>query len=94
MKISLLKVIGSSVLTYWVTDKRVAWGYVHSMEAMALAVEEVLRHLKIRRSVMIGHSMGGYVALAFAEKNPDALKGLCLMNSTAKGDSKEKKKES
>ena len=67
-------------------------GYIHTMEQMAEIVEAVLHHLKIRRSIMIGHSMGGYVALAFAEKNPDVLKGLCLLNSTAKADTKEKKK--
>ncbi len=66
-------------------------GYVHSMELMAEAVEIVLKHLKIRRSIFIGHSMGGYVALAFAEKKPDVLKGLCLMNSTANADTPEKK---
>lgn len=67
-------------------------GYVHSMELMADIVEIVLKHLKIRRSTFIGHSMGGYVALAFAEKNPDALKGLVLMNSTAIADNDEKRK--
>ncbi len=67
-------------------------GYIHSMELMADVVETVLKHLKIRRSICIGHSMGGYVALAFAEKNPDALKGLCLMNSTANADTPEKQK--
>lgn len=67
-------------------------GYIHTMELMADMVQVVLKHLKIRRSTFIGHSMGGYVALAFAEKNPDALKGLCLMNSTANADTVEKKK--
>ncbi len=67
-------------------------GYIHTMEEMAEAVEKVLKELKIRKSIMIGHSMGGYVALAFAEQHPDALKGLCLLNSTAKGDTLEKKK--
>ncbi|WP_298531309.1 alpha/beta hydrolase [uncultured Algibacter sp.] len=67
-------------------------GYVHTMEQMAECVEAVLKHLRIRRSTFIGHSMGGYVALAFAEQNPDALKGLCLMNSTASADNAEKKR--
>ncbi len=67
-------------------------GYIHTMEVMAEAVEAVLNHLKIRRSIFVGHSMGGYVALAFAEKHPDALKGLCLLNSTSRADSAEKKK--
>ena len=66
-------------------------GYIHTMELMAEAVEAVLNHLNITDSTIIGHSMGGYVALAFAEKNPNALKGLCLMNSTALPDTEEKK---
>lgn len=66
-------------------------GYVHSMELMAEAVEAVLQHLKIRRSIFVGHSMGGYVALAFAEKLPDNIKGLVLLNSTTRADSKERK---
>ena len=67
-------------------------GYIHSMELMAEVVEFVLKHLRIRKSIFIGHSMGGYVALAFAEKNPDNVKGLCLLNSTAGADSPQKKK--
>ena len=66
-------------------------GYVHSMELMAHAVETVIKHLKIRRFTCLGHSMGGYVALAYAEKNPDNLRGLILMNSTTRADSQEKK---
>ncbi|MGK0254070.1 MAG: pimeloyl-ACP methyl ester carboxylesterase [Mariniflexile sp.] len=66
-------------------------GYVHTMELMAEAVETVLNHLKTNNPIVIGHSMGGYVALAFAEKNPNTLKGLCLMNSTAYADSDTKK---
>jgi len=67
-------------------------GYVHTMELMAEAVHVVINHLKIRRSTFIGHSMGGYVALAYAEKYPDSVKGLCLINSTSKADSLERKK--
>jgi pimeloyl-ACP methyl ester carboxylesterase len=66
-------------------------GYVHTMELMADAVETVLKHIKIRRTFLVGHSMGGYVALAFAEKNPNSIEGLCLMNSTASEDTLEKK---
>lgn len=66
-------------------------GYVHTMEDMAIAVEAVLKHLRLRKYFMIGHSMGGYVALAFAEKNSTALKGLCLMNSTYEADDDERK---
>lgn len=40
---------------------------------------------------IIGHSMGGYITLAFAEKWPDSLKGIGLFHSTAFSDSEEKK---
>ena len=66
-------------------------GYVHTMEDQADMVHQVLHELKIRKAVLIGHSMGGYVALAFAELYPNAIKGLVLMNSTAKEDSEERK---
>ncbi|WP_299156054.1 alpha/beta hydrolase [uncultured Tenacibaculum sp.] len=66
-------------------------GYVHSMEDMADAVKAVLKELKIRRSIFIGHSMGGYVSLAFAEKYLECVKGLCLLNSTSQADSEERK---
>jgi len=66
-------------------------GYVHSMETMADAVAAVLKHLRIRKSIVIGHSMGGYVALAFAEKHPNNVKGLCLMNATSKADDEQRK---
>lgn len=66
------------------------FGYVHTMDLMAEVVSEVLLHLKIRRSIFVGHSMGGYVALAFAEQFPDNVKGLCLLNSTSRADSLER----
>ena len=66
-------------------------GYVHTMEAMADAVFFVLKHLKIKHAYVIGHSMGGYVALAMAEKVPVLFNGLCLMNSTFEADTKELK---
>ena len=67
-------------------------GYVHAIEQQADMVKSVLSHLHLRRYILIGHSMGGYVALALAEVKPENVKGLCLMNSTALPDSEEKKK--
>ena len=66
-------------------------GYVHSMELFAETVEAVLKHLRIRKCILIGHSLGGYVALAFAEKHPQKIKGLCLLNSTSEEDDRERK---
>lgn len=69
------------------------FGYIHSMEEMAQSVKAVLHHLQIRRSVMVGHSMGGYAALAFAELYPDDLRGLVLFHSSALADSEQKSKD-
>lgn len=67
-------------------------GYVHTMEDNADVVHAVLSELRIRKAIFVGHSMGGYVALAFAELYPDTIKGLVLLNSTARADSTERKK--
>lgn len=66
-------------------------GYIHSMEDQAQMVKSILKHLKLRKYIVVGHSMGGYVALAFVKLFPSAIKGLCLMNSTALPDSEERK---
>lgn len=83
------RVICIDLLGHGKTENR---GYVHSMEEMAESVKEVLNVLKIRKSILVGHSMGGYVALAFAELYADNVKGICLMNSTSRADSPEKQR--
>ncbi len=67
-------------------------GYVHSMEDNADMVHAVLSELRIRKAIFVGHSMGGYVALALAELYPETIKGLVLLNSTSRADSEERKK--
>jgi pimeloyl-ACP methyl ester carboxylesterase len=62
-----------------------------TMEIMADTVRAVLDHLDIGRAVIIGHSMGGYVTLAFAEIFPEKTYGYCLFHSHALADSEEKK---
>jgi pimeloyl-ACP methyl ester carboxylesterase len=66
-------------------------GLIHTMEKIAEAIKAVLDELKIAECVMIGHSMGGYAELAFAEKYPDMLKGLGLFHSTAYADTPQAK---
>ena len=66
-------------------------GYVHSMEDNADMVHAVLSELRIRKAIFVGHSMGGYVALALAELYPETIKGLALLNSTTRADSEERK---
>ena len=65
-------------------------GYVHTMEVMAEAVRFVLEVLNISKALFVGHSLGGYVALALAEKHLIGIDGLCLMNSTTQSDSEER----
>jgi pimeloyl-ACP methyl ester carboxylesterase len=69
------------------------FGYVHSMELMAKCVKRVLDSLRVKKYTLVGHSMGGYAALAFAELFPENVCGLCLCHSTALPDSEEKKKD-
>ena len=66
-------------------------GYVHSMELFSETIEAVLKHLKIRKYFLVGHSLGGYISLALSKNNPSKIKGLCLMNSTSNEDSKDRK---
>lgn len=62
-----------------------------SMEGFADVVYALLQHEHIVRCVLIGHSMGGYIALAFAERYESLLYGLGLFHSSAYADSSEKK---
>jgi len=82
------RVISIDLLGHGETD---CIGYVHSMEENAEIVDAILSHLRIRKAVFIGHSMGGYIALAFAELHINKVKGLVLLNSTALEDSVERK---
>ncbi len=63
-----------------------------SIEEMARKVKELLEAIQVRECVMIGHSLGGYVTLAFAEKYPENLLGFGLFHSTAFADTEEKKR--
>jgi pimeloyl-ACP methyl ester carboxylesterase len=54
-------------------------------------IDKELSSAEYKKVCMIGHSMGGYIALAFAEKYPQYLYGLGLFHSTAFADDEEKK---
>lgn len=58
----------------------------YSMERMADDVKHLLDELKLSDVVMFGHSLGGYVTLAFAEKYAQLLSGFSLIHSTARPD--------
>lgn len=65
-------------------------GDSHSMELMAELVHSLVCDLGIETPCLLGHSMGGYVALAYAEKYPTKLSHLILLNSTAQADTPER----
>ena len=67
-------------------------GECHSMEFLADTVKEMLDSLGVERCTLVGHSMGGYVALAFCERYPERLDGVVLLSSTPNADSEEKRK--
>ncbi len=62
-----------------------------SIEDVAGQVNRVLDVCGVEQCVMIGHSMGGYVTLAYAKKYANRLKGFGLLHSTANADSAERK---
>lgn len=61
-----------------------------SMEYFAECLHAILQQEQIAQVTMIGHSMGGYITPAFAEKYPDALQAFGLFHSTAYPDNEEK----
>lgn len=65
-------------------------GELHTMEYLADVVRGALDALGVERCTLVGHSMGGYAALAFCERYPERLDGLVLLSSTPNGDTPEK----
>ncbi len=62
-----------------------------SIDDYAGCIHALLQHEKMAPCMMLGHSMGGYITLAFAEKYPSLLCGFGLIHSTAFADNEEKK---
>lgn len=52
-----------------------------TMESMAVSIKELVEGLGLKKVFMTGHSLGGYVTLAFAELFPEMLSGYCLFHS-------------
>lgn len=66
---------------------------VQTMEMMAEEVKKVLDHQNLQKVHLLGHSMGGYISLGFAEKYPEYLKSLTLFFSSYLADDEEKKEQ-
>jgi pimeloyl-ACP methyl ester carboxylesterase len=61
------------------------------MEIMADCIKFLCDTINAKKIILAGHSMGGYVALAIAERYPEMVKGICLINSSPFEDDPKKK---
>ena len=64
---------------------------ITSLEQVALQLEEWLDALQIQNPIVMGHSLGGYVALALLERMGNRIQAIGLLHSTAYADDLEKK---
>ena len=53
-----------------------------SIPEYTLIIKDFLNYLKINNAILIGHSLGGYVALEFLSRFPNQVEGLCLLHSS------------
>ncbi len=60
-----------------------------SMELMADDLAGLLDHLKLKKAVIVGFSMGGYIAFSFYRKYPDRTQALVLCDTRSEADSEE-----
>jgi len=68
-----------------------SWGRVHTMDDLAVAVNAILEAEGIPEIFLAGHSMGGYVCMAFADLYPERLAAYALVHSTPFADTDEKR---
>src|SRR5215216_6673367 len=62
-----------------------------TMDDYASDIAGLLDQLEIQKAAIVGHSMGGYVALAFARLYPERVSGLGLVSSQVLADAPERK---
>ncbi len=62
-----------------------------SMEGLAAAIKAILEAENVTKATLLGHSMGGYITLAFVEAYPNMVVGFGLVHSTAFADTEEKR---
>jgi pimeloyl-ACP methyl ester carboxylesterase len=78
---------GQSIVDSW--QLTVDSNYL-SIEWLSDCIKAILDNENIKNCSLIGHSMGGYITLAFAEKYPELLNKFGLFHSTAYADNEEK----
>ncbi|MBL7787808.1 MAG: alpha/beta hydrolase [Chitinophagales bacterium] len=62
-----------------------------TIESMADRIAALLQHESIERCIILGHSMGGYVSITFADLYPQMVAGLLLCHTTTFDDDEQKK---
>jgi pimeloyl-ACP methyl ester carboxylesterase len=65
-------------------------GEVHTMEYLADCVGNTMKALGVDKYSVVGHSMGGYVALAMLDNYKEHIENVILLHSTTSADSQEK----
>ena len=63
----------------------------YTLEFLVDDLIALLDHLRIKKAVLCGLSMGGYIALRAVQRNPERILGLILADTQAKADSNETK---
>jgi pimeloyl-ACP methyl ester carboxylesterase len=61
-------------------------GGYHPLAEQLTTLDELLARLHVTRPVLVGHSYGGTLALAYAERRPRAVRGLVLVDAAAGGE--------
>ena len=64
---------------------------LNSIEEYVKCFHALMQQENISQFIIMGHSMGGYISLAYAKLFPENLMGLGLIHSTALADTEEKK---
>jgi len=77
----VITVICQVVVYQMFMERYIAWSF------MAMAIKRLIDYLGLKKVFLTGHSLGGYVALAFLELFPDNLSGYCLFHSQPFSDS-------
>lgn len=65
-------------------------GEIHTIPFLAETAAMLLDKLEVEKVTIVGHSMGGYIALALAKLRPDLCTKLVLLHSTPDSDTPEK----
>jgi len=61
-------------------------GGYHSLPEQVSTIRALIEALGVRHMVLVGHSYGGTLALAYAERRPQDVRGLVLVDAAAGGE--------